>query len=505
MKTNSPTYKCNTELVFNSMVSFEENRVIIKDFAPKEVAMLFYQIEPEDVKIIYEMSNPVCECGNNLHKHAIIDWKMDDEYPIFKYQYRCPKCRKTIITPLLDIVDKGCTYTKDIKDEVVNLYAKEHISYAHSRDFLNEKYGLDLTRQSVFNFNDKESDEYLTEREDKIQEKIKDKNIEPTGYPGHDEAFFKINGEKHTLFAMIDSNNQHIINDQITPESEYRDLLETFIIYSLKDLSVYNDPNTPNPPHPLLLPDLKKQTLIGDGLPEYPKIAKKANINFHPCDFHIIMNQRKPSWKRQRILENKKQSNLNKIKKNEEKIKKYYAKYPIQKKIKKLDTKRRKQKDKVTEMERENKRLRSENRKLKKQIDEYEDCNERISEIFNQDTIKDAKRRFNILYNQKQHLPDEITKFLVRLEKDLDSALSHIENEMIPKTNNWLELFFKIVFPKKYRNRFKTLRGVKRFLRSGKIKWYENVVLKEKINIKPINAWSKLKQRFQPPNSKINW
>ena len=156
-------------------------------------------------------------------------------------------------------------------------------------------------------------------------------------------------------------------------------------------------------------------------------------------------------------------------------------------------------------MERENKRLRSENRKLKKQIDEYEDCNERISEIFNQDTIKDAKRRFNILYNQKQHLPDEITKFLVRLEKDLDSALSHIENEMIPKTNNWLELFFKIVFPKKYRNRFKTLRGVKRFLRSGKIKWYENVVLKEKINIKPINAWSKLKQRFQPPNSKINW
>ena len=96
-------------------------------------------------------------------------------------------------------------------------------------------------------------------------------------------------------------------------------MLETFIIYSLKDLSVYNDPNTPNPPHPLLLPDLKKHTLIGDGLPEYPGIAKKANMDFHPCDFHIIMNQRKPSWKRQKILENKKQSKLNKIKKNEEK------------------------------------------------------------------------------------------------------------------------------------------------------------------------------------------
>ena len=279
-KNNTPTYNCNTEVIFKTMVSFEENRVIIKDFAPKEVTMLFYQIEPEDVKIIYEMSNPVCECGSNLHKYAIINWKMNNIYPIFKYRYRCPKCVKTIVTPLPDIVDKGCTYTNDIKGEVVNLYSKEHISHANCSDFLNEKYGFSLIRQSVFNFNNEKSEEYLTQKENKIQQKIKNKNIKPTGYPGHDEAFFRINGEKHTLLTMIDSNNQHIINDQIIPESEYRDLLETFIIYSQKDLSAYNDPNTPNPRHPLLLKDLKKHTLIGDGLPEYPKITKKSKHGF---------------------------------------------------------------------------------------------------------------------------------------------------------------------------------------------------------------------------------
>ena len=64
------------------------------------------------------------------------------------------------------------------------------------------------------------------------------------------------------------------------PKSEYRDLLETFIIYSQKDLSAYNDPNTPNPRHPLLLKDLKKHTQIGDGLPEYPKITKKSKHGF---------------------------------------------------------------------------------------------------------------------------------------------------------------------------------------------------------------------------------
>ena len=61
---------------------------------------------------------------------------------------------------------------------------------------------------------------------------------------------------------MIDSNNQCIINDQIIPKNEYRDFLETFIIYSQKDLSPYKDPNTLNPRHPLLLTELKKNTLI---------------------------------------------------------------------------------------------------------------------------------------------------------------------------------------------------------------------------------------------------
>ena len=44
--------------------------------------------------------------------------------------------------------------------------------------------------------------------------------------------------------------------------------------------------------------------------------------------------------------------------------------------------------------ERENKKLRTKNRKLQKEYDEYEKYNTRISEIFVQDTIKDAKRRF---------------------------------------------------------------------------------------------------------------
>ena len=324
---NTPTIEYLSESVFKNFVRFETDKVVLKDSCPKELAIIFYYMEPSDIRVVYEMSNPVCECGNKLDKHAIIKWEMDLKYSIFKYQYKCRTCGKTIITPLNDIVDKYSSYTKDTKDLVVNIYSNEHISYANATKFINEDQGLNISKQSIYNYNVDKTDDYLLEKEKIIEEKLEEKDIDLSGFPGHDEAFCRINGEKYSFLVMVDSNNQRIINDQLIPEEEYRDLLETFITYSLKDLSIYKDSEKPNPPHPILLPDLKKDTLIGDGLKEYPNIAKKNNMDFHPCGFHKIMNQRKPIWKIQKRLFKKIESNKKKIEKNNEKINKYYEKY----------------------------------------------------------------------------------------------------------------------------------------------------------------------------------
>ena len=349
---NTPTIEYLSESVFKNFVRFETDKVVLKDSCPKELAIIFYYMEPSDIRVVYEMSNPVCECGNKLDKHAIIKWEMDLTYPIFKYQYKCRTCGKTIITPLNDIVDKYSSYTNDTKNLVVNIYSNEHISYANATKLINEDQGLNISKQSIYNYNMDKTDDYLLEKEKIIEEKLEEKDIDLSGFPGHDEAFCRINGEKYSFLAMVDSNNQKIINDQLIPEEEYRDLLETFITYSLKDLSIYKNPNKPNPPHPILLPDLKKDTLIGDGLKEYPNIAKKNNMDFHPCGFHKIMNQRKPIWKIQKRLLKKIESNKNKIENNNEKINKYHEKYKGQfKKIGNKDKKRRKEKDKVTKIE----------------------------------------------------------------------------------------------------------------------------------------------------------
>ena len=135
---------------------------------------------------------------------------------------------------------------------VVNIYSNDHISYANATKFINEDQGLNISKQSIYNYNTDKTDDYLLKKEKIIEEKLEEKDIELSRFPGHDEAFCRINGEKYSFLAIVDSNNQRIINNQLIPEDEYRDLLETFITYSLKDLSIYKNPNKPHPPHPIL-------------------------------------------------------------------------------------------------------------------------------------------------------------------------------------------------------------------------------------------------------------
>ena len=44
MNLKNPTYKFRTEEVFNDFVTFMEDKVLLSEFTPKEVAILFYLI-----------------------------------------------------------------------------------------------------------------------------------------------------------------------------------------------------------------------------------------------------------------------------------------------------------------------------------------------------------------------------------------------------------------------------------------------------------------------------
>ena len=259
--------------------------------------------------------------------------------------------------------------------------------------------------------------------------------------------------------------------------------IEIFMTYSLKDLTVYSNPNITNPKHPLLLRDLKKDTMITDGYTAYVPIIEKLQMTHQKCVFHKIMNQRTPVWKTTNKLERQLKNKENQLEKTQEKIQQLENLSKGQKpgKIPLKDKKRRKNKKKLNKKKQEKRQLKKDIKKINEQLAEFEYYNAKISEIFDYDTVKKAEREFNRLYNQLDFLPEEVAKFVKNLQKDFDKTINHIRRKDIPKTNNLLEGFFKITFPKKYKRRFRTEKGVKNYLRHMRIRWYERNVLHEKI------------------------
>lgn len=126
-----------------------------------------------------------------------------------------------------------------------------------------------------------------------IDKLLKKKNTELSGVFCYDEEFIGNKNKKYARLSLIDANTRVIINDQKIPKELFDSYsMETFIKYSLKDLSIYSDPTRPNPRHPHLLPDLKKEVIVTDGDIAYPKILEKIGVEQHLCIFHKIMNQR---------------------------------------------------------------------------------------------------------------------------------------------------------------------------------------------------------------------
>jgi len=184
-----------------------------------------------------------------------------------------------------------------------------------------------------------------------------------------------------------------------------------FPTYSLKDLSIYNDPTSSNPRHPLLLHDLKKYVILTDGDKAYPCILEKLGVEQHLCAFHKVMNQTTFTRKEQRKIIRKQNSYENK--KNTETIKKQKSKGNNKGgRPSKKDTKRISKINKINECNNINKKYRKEIKKLKEKDKLYEECSTKISEFFQTDTLNSANRKFNTLYNRKQYPPPKIQNYL---------------------------------------------------------------------------------------------
>ena len=410
--------------------------------------------------VYYEYDRPIClKCGSSMNSNGSRKAKPNKWEGIRKKQYICPNCNKTQVTSLENFIKRYSNYTRSICEKALEYESISYLPYQKKAELIELENGIRLNRQTVYYHESTYADSFITQKEDDLQKILKEMKIEPSGIYHYDEEYLRENGDKIVRLTIIDAVTNLIINDQVMLQEDFdKEFLEIFLRYSLEGLS--------------------KKVLITDGYSAYPGIIEKICINHQLCIFHIIKNKRTPSFRKIRKLEKRIETIKNTIKDNEEKIGelKKHGKGrhgPPQKTDKKWKRNIRKRK----KLDSENKRLRKELKQKRKELKEQKDIDERISNIYNVDSQKEANRRFNTIHNQINQFDEDTQKFLKNLDKKFDRTTTYFRNSQIPRTNNKIEGYFKITLPKYLKRTYRTKKGLIRWIRLQKIKWTKRNVI----------------------------
>ena len=139
--------------------------------------------------------------------------------------------------------------------------------------------------------------------------------------------------------------------------------------------------------------------------------------------------------------------------------------------------KKKKTRTRIYNPNQENKELRKEKKRKKDELKELLNTNERIENMYNAEDQKGAKRRFNTLNNSKEFLDKNTEIFLGNLDKKIDKTLTYYEDPLIPRTNNNIERYFGITLPSYIKRKYRTVKGLTRWIRLQRIRWIRRNVL----------------------------
>ena len=479
----TPTDNISKEIIFKDLVKFKKrfpNRVYLSNKVSPDDEKFIRKYLGYDTEIaFFEHKRPICQdCKIIMSENGTKPGKPNKIDNIRLQQYICPTCGHEHVTSLNNHKKPYTNYTYAICIKAIEYELINYMPFEKKAELIEKDLGIKLPRQTVCYHQYAFCEEFLDNQEQLINQLIKILGIEPSGVYCYDEEFLGNQKYPQVRLSLIDAITNQIINDQTIKKEEFTPyFIEIFLKYTLEGLP--------------------KKLLITDGHPTYPSIIEKICINHQLCIFHIIKNQRDPIFKKMNTLKRKEKSRNKKIDKNNQEIKelKEYNKGKPGRKSKD-DKKITNKNNKKNQLEKENKDLRKQRSKIKKEQKNHEHNNKRISNIYESEDEKQARRRFNTIYNQKDHLDEDLRKFLERLEKKFDKTITFYKNEIFPKTNNKIEGYFKITLPKHLKKRFRTIEGLKLKIRINKIRWnWRNV-----LNIKRKN-FTILDYNFINPNA----
>ena len=86
-------------------------------------------------------------------------------------------------------------------------------------------------------------------------------------------------------------------------------------------------------------------------------------------------------------------------------------------------------------------------------------------------------KHFNELKQQLEELPKLIHDYIKKLDKKIDRIMEQVKDREIPKTNNLVELFFRVTFPGKIKRIYRTYEGALNKIKLDDLKWIEKNVI----------------------------
>ena len=334
-----------------------------------------------------------------------------------------------------------------------------YTSYENTTELINNRNELNISKQSVYLYEREFCKVFLAQKEAELWKKIEKLEIKASGYYHYDEEYIKINGEAYVRLSLIDAHTHIIIKDIIITKDKFdKDYIKKFLIESLNGLEI--------------------NTIITDGYRSYPEIIDEIGAKHQLCTFHIMQNLITPLNKKVRALKNRIESNKTQINKKQELIDELKAQYSYkQGRQPKTDKKACKNLEDRKQLKMVKSELKSKLTQYKKELKELTTYKDKIKTMFKSKTLKTAMNRFNRMWDKKEELPQIIYDFLKSLSKKINRALEFTQDKYIPKTNNLVELFYKVTFPGKIKRIYRTIEGVENRIRMNNIRWMERNVI----------------------------
>ena len=458
-KSNHQYMFCDNE-VFNVFVRFEKNIVYLKPNMSPLIIPLMRQTMPDEVIFCYERYDVSCpSCEGELNANGRYKVFINKYIDVEKQQYICKECRESFITDI-GYVEKNSCYMSEISMQGLNIGLIDYMSLEKMSEIIKMFYGHAPARQTILNNINNNSEEFFKKEEEKIEKELQKAGIEPSGVYHYDEQYLFVYTRLYIRLIILDNKTKMIIAEEVISSKKFnKEFVKKFITSNLENLPL--------------------KGMVTDGVNYYQEIIDELGIPHQLCNFHKMQNLMSLVYK---ILNRKKlkiEKLKEKIEKNKENINKTRIKQGTVKngRIPKDNKKRQKSYQKIKNLEKSTRESRNEIRELKKEIEEIEQNINKIKLVLNSKTVKTAEKRFKKLEDKINELPEQIATFIKRLSKTFERSTNHIKNKFLPNTNNLLECYIGITLPGHLKKRYKTTKGLKKRLRSSRIRWIKRNVL----------------------------